>query len=91
MDSDTYGQRNLRLKFYMDITEFDRLCHFLSRESTLLQYAFPWYDFSQPGDLEELGTEEEALKMFEEEIGPLLKNLNNKTSEENSRFRRVKS
>lgn len=73
--ANTYGERKLRTRFYIEIDEFDRLCKYLGTSAPVLKYAFPWYNFSKPGDLSELGPVEDALKMFEEEIGPLIENM----------------
>lgn len=75
LSANIYGQCKLRVRFYIEIDEFDRLCKYLGTSEPVLKYAFPWYDFSKPGDLGELGPVEDALKMFEEEIGPLIDNI----------------
>lgn len=72
MSFDDSGFRGLRLKFYMEIMDFERLCSFLNkiRNNEMLYKVFPWFEREKNAtDLGPLPPLEESLREFEQEFG----------------------
>ena len=73
MITDRTKNRFLRLRFYITISEFERICSYLGPGPETFEYAFPW---PKKGDdtksaLGPLPALEESLKLYEEELGKL--------------------
>ena len=74
MSGNKYGGRNLRINYYIEMAEFDRLSTMLPHLSEKgLSFMFPWL-IDREASKDKLGplpAIEESLKLFEETIGEI--------------------